>query len=99
MLLKRVEGIIKVYNTRKDDEKVLIAGRYIQGEEKLIIDWLNMVYVEKIDYENANIAERIESLKIQKNQNLPNKTIDSSVKKTSKPVNDKPIVKNDVGTA
>jgi hypothetical protein len=99
LLLKRVEGIIKVYNTRKDDEKVLIAGRYIQGEEKLIIDWLNMVYVEKIDYENANIAERIESLKIQKNQNLPNKTIDSSVKKTSKPVNDKPIVKNDVGTA
>jgi hypothetical protein len=54
---------------------VLIAGCFVQGEEKLIIDWFNMVYVDKTDYENDDILTRIESLKTQKNRNLPTKAV------------------------
>jgi hypothetical protein len=84
LLLQKIEKIIKGYNTCGEKEKVLIAGSYIQGEEKLIIDWLNMVYVDTIDYENANISERIESLRTQKNQYLPNKTVSVATKTASK---------------
>ena len=78
LLLEKIEKIIKEYNNRTEDDKLLIAGCFIQGEEKLIMDWFNMVYVDSIDYEKHDICERLESLKKQKNQYLPTKQIDTS---------------------
>lgn len=77
LVLDKIEKTIKEYNSRSHNDKVLIAGCFVQGEEKLIIDWFNMVYVDKIDYENDDILTRIESLKTQKNQNLPTKATTS----------------------
>lgn len=100
LVLDKIEKTIKEYNSRNNNDKVLIAGCFVQGEEKLIIDWFNMVYVDKIDYENDDIVARIESLKTQKNQNLPTKTVAS--KKTAgdgKPTNKESAVDVSKNTA
>jgi len=93
LLLDKVEEIIKDYNKRNQDDKILIAGCFIQGEEKLIMDWFNMVYVETIDYEHEDICERLESLKKQKNDYLPTKTA-SKTQEAPKKVKSLDTVKN-----
>jgi len=68
-LTKQLTEKIKGYNKRTEEEKILIAGRYIDGNDKSIMDLFDLIFVHSIDY-NEDIDKRLQSHKEARNKSF-----------------------------
>ena len=65
----KMEKLLQEYNEREEKEKVLIAARFVEGQEARIIDIFELTKVDKIDYKE-DIAKRIQIINEDVNRGL-----------------------------
>lgn len=65
----KIEKLLQEYNEREEKEKVLIAARFVEGQEARIIDIFQLTKVDKIDYKE-DIAKRIQVINEDVNRGL-----------------------------
>lgn len=79
LITKKIDEVIKSYNDRKTEDKTLIAGKYIEGNTYNLIDWLELVYVNTVNY-NQDIPMGLKKLKELTNKNVPKEEEDKKKK-------------------
>jgi hypothetical protein len=65
----KLEKLLQEYNEREEKEKILIAARFVEGQETRIIDIFQLTKVDRIDYKE-DIAKRIQIINEDVNRGL-----------------------------
>jgi hypothetical protein len=68
-LNNKIQKILETYNERNDDEKILIAARFMEDKEKIVINPFEIIKVDTIDYAE-NIANKMENFHMSVNRGL-----------------------------
>jgi hypothetical protein len=68
-LSEKIEKTLQNYNDRSEEEKVLIAGRFIDGHNKRVIDIFELTRVKTIEYKE-NIPQIMQYIKEDVNRGI-----------------------------
>ncbi len=76
LITNKIDEVVKSYNDRKPNDKIMIAAKYTEDSTYNNIDWLEMIYVTALDYKNDNIEKRLEAFKAEINKSAGKKEED-----------------------